>query len=74
MARRKKKPVVSPLVKPAIVGVVALLGVMMFVGLRANDPADLSAVPDADLPIERRVNQTQDYARGDDQLRTMLMP
>ncbi len=73
MARRKaKKPAVSPLVKPAIVGVVALLGVMLFVGLRGNDPADLSAVPDADLPIERRVNQTQDYARGDDQLRTML--
>lgn len=73
MARRKaKKPQASPLLKPVIVGVVALLGVMLFVGLRGSDPADLSGVPDADLPIERRVNQTQDYARGDDQLRTML--
>jgi hypothetical protein len=60
-----------PLFKPAIVGVVVLLGWMLYAGFN-RDPADLSAVPDADKPIERRVNQTQDYARGDDQLRMML--
>lgn len=60
-----------PLFKPAIVGAVVLLGWVLFAGFQ-RDPADLSSVPDANLPIERRVNQTQDYARGDDQLRMML--
>ena len=70
MARRKaKKRAVSPLLKPAIVGAAVLFGAVLFVGLRGGS-AD--AIPDADLPIERRVNQTQTYARGDDQLRMML--
>ncbi|HQZ13962.1 MAG TPA: hypothetical protein PK286_13850 [Devosia sp.] len=70
--KKKKSAAGRPMLKPIVVGVVVLGGVLLFMGLRANDPANLSAVPEAELPFERRINQTQTYSKGDDQLRNML--
>lgn len=57
-----------PLFKPALVGVVALIGWMAVTSLMGTPRGGNGA----DVPIERRTDQTQIYARGDDQLRALL--